>query len=109
MSMILCLLDVCFRKLDGFGLISRFREFSDMPIVMLTLPRVRIWIKIAVQNMVQMIICKPFNILEVKSRIKAIMRRTAKRKKEERSRQSVLIEENMKIDCEGHDDFHRRT
>ena len=45
-------------------------------------------------------ITKPFNILEVKARIKAIMRRTAKRK-EEPAGSPVLVKGNMKIDCEG--------
>ena len=45
-------------------------------------------------------ITKPFNILEVKARIKAIMRRTAKRK-EEPAQSPMLVKGNMKIDCEG--------
>ena len=41
-------------------------------------------------------ITKPFNILEVKARIKAIMRRTAKRK-EEPAGSPVLVKGNMKL------------
>ena len=43
-------------------------------------------------------ITKPFNILEVKARIKAIMRRTSKRK--EPAGGPVLIKGSLKIDCE---------
>ena len=43
-------------------------------------------------------ITKPFNILEVKARIKAIMRRTARR--EETPQSTILVKGNMKIDCE---------
>lgn len=44
-------------------------------------------------------ITKPFNILEVKARIKAIMRRTA-RKEESAQTAKILVKGNMRIDCE---------
>ena len=44
-------------------------------------------------------ITKPFNILEVKARIKAIMRRTG-RKEEKTVESNVLVKHDMKIDCE---------
>ena len=43
-------------------------------------------------------ITKPFNILEVKARIKAIMRRTSRTEKTERER--IIEVQDMKIDCE---------
>ncbi len=43
-------------------------------------------------------ITKPFNILEVKARIKAIMRRTAKERR--RRAKKVIVKGEMKIDCE---------
>ena len=45
-------------------------------------------------------ITKPFNILEVKARIKAIMRRTQKEKKQE-ERSNTLEAGDMRLDCEG--------
>ena len=45
-------------------------------------------------------ITKPFNILEVKARIKAIMRRT-ERQTEERPEGRQIVKGDMKIDCEG--------
>ena len=45
-------------------------------------------------------ITKPFNILEVKARIKAIMRRTT-RKSEEKSSARVIENRDMKLDCDG--------
>lgn len=44
-------------------------------------------------------ITKPFNILEVKARIKAIMRRTA-RKEENSQTARILVKGTMRIDCE---------
>ena len=44
-------------------------------------------------------ITKPFNILEVKARIKAIMRRTG-RKEEKTVESNVLVKHDMKVDCE---------
>ena len=44
-------------------------------------------------------ITKPFNILEVKARIKAIMRRVGK-KNGESSNDKVIVKRDMKIDCE---------
>ena len=80
----LVLLDVMLPKLDGFQVCQQIREFSDMPIVMLTAKS---------EDMDKI-------LLEVKARIKAIMRRTAKRK-EEPAGSPVLVKGNMKIDCEG--------
>ena len=57
----LVLLDVMLPKLDGFQVCQQIREFSDMPIVMLT-ARVRIWIRSLVWNMVRMIISQSRSI-----------------------------------------------
>ena len=45
-------------------------------------------------------ITKPFNILEVKARIKAIMRRASKEEKKE-SAEKVLVSGDLKLDLEG--------
>ena len=45
-------------------------------------------------------ITKPFNILEVKARLKAIMRRTA-RKAPEETRSKVGEAGDLRLDCEG--------
>ena len=44
-------------------------------------------------------ITKPFNILEVKARIKAIIRRTGK-KKDQKEDGKLVVKGDMKIDCE---------
>ena len=76
------LLDVMLPKLDGFQVCQQVREFSDVPIVMLTAKGEDMDKILGLEYGADDYITKPFNILEVKARIKAIMRRTAKRKEE---------------------------
>ena len=85
----LVLLDVMLPKLDGFQVCQQIREFSDMPIVMLTAKSEDMDKILGLEYGADDYITKPFNILEVKARIKAIMRRTSK-KKEPADRKSVV-------------------
>ena len=96
----LILLDIMLPKLDGFQVCQQIREFSDMPVVMLTAKSEDMDKILGLEYGADDYITKPFNILEVKARIKAIMRRTAKRK-EEPAQSPMLVKGNMKIDCEG--------
>ena len=75
------------------------REFSDMPIVMLTAKSEDMDKILGLEYGADDYITKPFNILEVKARIKAIMRRTA-RKEESAQTAKILVKGNMRIDCE---------
>ena len=70
------LLDVMLPKMDGFEVCQRIREFSNMPIVMLTAKGDDMDKILGLEYGADDYINKPFNILEVKARIKAIMRRT---------------------------------
>ena len=70
------LLDVMLPKLDGFQVCQQVREFSDVPIVMLTAKGEDMDKILGLEYGADDYITKPFNILEVKARIKAIMRRT---------------------------------
>ena len=63
-------------KMDGFEVCQRIREFSNMPIVMLTAKGDDMDKILGLEYGADDYITKPFNILEVKARIKAIMRRT---------------------------------
>ncbi|MCI8835791.1 MAG: response regulator transcription factor [Ruminococcus sp.] len=95
----LVLLDVMLPKLDGFEVCQQIREFSDMPVVMLTAKSEDMDKILGLEYGADDYITKPFNILEVKARIKAIMRRTAR--KEEIPQSTILVKGTMKIDCEG--------
>lgn len=73
------LLDVMLPSLSGFEVCSRIREFSDVPIVMLTAKSEDIDKIMGLEYGADDYITKPFNILEVKARIRAILRRSGKR------------------------------
>ncbi len=72
----LVILDVMLPDLDGFGLCQRLREFSSLPIIMLTA-------KVEDQDKVKGLksgaddyLTKPFNMDELLARIEAVLRRT---------------------------------
>ena len=93
------LLDVMLPKLDGFQVCQQVREFSDVPIVMLTAKGEDMDKILGLEYGADDYITKPFNILEVKARIKAIMRRTA-RKEANSQTARILVKGTMRIDCE---------
>ena len=76
------LLDVMLPKKDGFEVCQQVREFSGVPIVMLTAKGEDMDKILGLEYGADDYITKPFNILEVKARIKAIMRRTTPKQKE---------------------------
>ena len=91
------LLDVMLPKLDGFQVCQQVREFSDVPIVMLTAKGEDMDKILGLEYGADDYITKPFNILEVKARIKAIMRRT-ERQTEERPEGRQIVKGDMYID-----------
>ena len=92
------LLDVMLPKLTGFEVCQQVREFSPVPIVMLTAKGEDMDKILGLEYGADDYITKPFNILEVKARIKAIIRRTAPKQKEERR---IIESGDLKLDCEG--------
>ena len=70
------LLDVMLPGLTGFEVCQQIREFSDVPIIMLTAKGDDMDKILGLEYGADDYITKPFNILEVKARIKAIIRRT---------------------------------
>ena len=93
------LLDVMLPKYDGFEVCRQIREYSDVPIIMLTAKGEDMDKILGLEYGADDYITKPFNILEVKARIKAILRRTG-RKKTEREDDKIIVKGEMKIDCE---------
>lgn len=92
------LLDVMLPKLTGFEVCQQVREFSSVPIVMLTAKGEDMDKILGLEYGADDYITKPFNILEVKARIKAIIRRTSPKPKEAAK---VIENGDMKLDCEG--------
>lgn len=94
------LLDVMLPKMDGFEVCRSIREFSDMPIVMLTAKGDDIDKILGLEYGCDDYITKPFNILEVKARIKAIMRRTTSSRVKEEDPSEVIESGDLKLDCD---------
>ena len=93
------LLDIMLPVMDGMQVCQQVREFSNVPIIMLTAKGDDMDKILGLEYGADDYITKPFNILEVKARIKAIWRRDSKREaKKERS--SVIISGDLKIDCD---------
>lgn len=69
------LLDVMLPEMDGYMVCQQVREFSDVPIIMLTAKSEDMDKILGLDYGADDYMTKPFNILEVKARIKAIKRR----------------------------------
>lgn len=93
------LLDVMLPKFDGYEVCQAVREFSEVPIIMLTAKGSDMDKILGLEYGADDYITKPFNILEVKARIKAILRRNSKRsKKPEAADQRVIASGGLKLD-----------
>lgn len=69
------LLDVMLPELDGISVCQRIREHSNVPIIMLTAKGEDMDKILGLEYGADDYMTKPFNILEVKARIKTILRR----------------------------------
>jgi len=72
----LILLDIMMPKLSGTDVCMRIREFSTVPIIMLTAKSEDVDKIIGFECGADDYITKPFNILELKARIRALIRRS---------------------------------
>lgn len=95
------LLDVMLPEHDGFEVCQTIREFSEMPIIMLTAKGSDMDKILGLEYGADDYITKPFNILELKARIKAIMRRNSKKSKQDSQPASKLIQSGeLKMDTD---------
>lgn len=94
----LIVLDVMLPKIDGLSVCRQIREFSNVPIIMLTAKGEDMDKILGLEYGADDYMTKPFNILELKARMKAILRRM----KVEYSGDSdaVIKSGELKIDCE---------
>ena len=86
--------------MNGFEVCQQIREFSSVPIVMLTAKGDDMDKILGLEYGADDYITKPFNILEVKARIKAIMRRTGNAKSKEEENPKIVESGDLKLDCE---------
>ena len=80
----LILLDLMLPKMDGMQVCQQIREFSNVPIIMLTAKGDDMDKILGLEYGADDYVTKPFNILELKARIKAIMRRSSQEKVSEK-------------------------
>ena len=92
------LLDVMLPKMDGFQVCQHIREFSSMPIIMLTAKGEDMDKILGLEYGADDYITKPFNILEIKARMKAIMRRATP--KGSRESEKILMVSDLRLDTD---------
>ena len=92
------LLDIMLPKLDGLQVCQQIREFSNVPIIMLTAKGEDMDKIMGLEYGADDYITKPFNILEVKARMKAIMRRSIP--KVNTLERRILEKGGMRLDLE---------
>ncbi len=98
----LVLLDIMLPKLTGLEVCQQIREFSDVPVIMLTAKGEDMDKILGLEYGADDYITKPFNILEVKARIKAIIRRTGSKTKGVSEKKAQVLEAgDLRLDCEG--------
>ena len=96
------LLDVMLPVYDGFEVLKRIREFSAVPVIMLTAKGDDMDKILGLDCGADDYITKPFNILEVKARIKAIMRRSSKDKMSIFNEEGIIV-----VKCQNNDRARR--
>lgn len=94
------LLDLMLPIYNGYEVCQHIREFSGMPIVMLTAKGEDMDKILGFENGADDYITKPFNILEVKARIKAIIRRNKRKAAMVPQEPKVIESGKMKLDIE---------
>ena len=94
------LLDLMLPVFDGYQVCQQVREFSDVPIIMLTAKGEDMDKILGLEYGADDYITKPFNILEVKARIKAIIRRNRRKTPTAQEEPKVIVSGSMKLDID---------
>ncbi len=93
------LLDLMLPRMPGLEVCQQIREFSSVPIIMLTAKGEDMDKIMGLEYGADDYITKPFNILEVKARIKAILRRAAKEAPVREVSRKIEIN-GLRMDCD---------
>ena len=93
------LLDVMLPKHSGLEVLQQIREFSSVPVIMLTAKGEDMDKILGLDYGADDYITKPFNILEVKARIKAIIRRVSgSRRDRDEEEERILENGDLRMD-----------
>lgn len=95
----LIILDVMMPEMDGLTACTKIREFSQVPIIMLTAKTEDIDKLMGFDHGADDYLTKPFNILELKARIRALLRRAGNQHREEQQR-NLLVGGSIKLDLD---------
>ena len=95
----LIILDLMMPQVDGLTACMRIREFSNVPIIMLTARSEDTDKIIGLESGADDYITKPFNILELKARIRALLRR-ANAAPQQKAQNTLLSAGGVTLDLE---------
>lgn len=95
----LVLLDIMMPEMDGITALRAIREKSNVPVILITAKSEDADKVLGLDVGADDYITKPFNILEVKARMKAILRRNAVTEKKA-AKNNIINAGDMKIDCD---------
>lgn len=99
----LIILDLMMPQLDGLGACQQIRMFSNVPIIMLTAKGEDADKLLGFESGADDYITKPFNILELKARVRALLRRSAVTSAQQRAEQkemALLTKGHISLDTE---------
>ena len=102
----LIVLDLMMPRLDGLEACGKIREFSDVPIIMLTAKADDMDKLLGFEHGADDYLTKPFNILELKARIKELLRRSKSGRRQEEKPDSRLVCEHITLDRDARDAFN---
>ena len=94
----LIVLDIMMPHMDGLTACAKIREISNVPIILLTAKADDMDKLIGFDNGADDYLTKPFNILELKARIRALLRRSASAQE---NKQNTLTVGSITLDLDG--------
>lgn len=95
-SIDLIILDLMLPKIDGLTVCQKIREFSNVPIIMLTAKTEDMDKILGLEYGADDYLTKPFNILELKARVKAVLRRVTPA--DSKAKSSATVSGNISLD-----------
>ena len=103
----LVVLDVMMPNMDGMTACGKIREFSDVPIILLTAKTDDMDKLMGFEHGADDYLTKPFNILELKARIRALLRRANRTEKQASS--NLLTIGSITLDLDGRNAYRSGT
>ena len=100
----LVILDLMMPRMDGLEACRKIREFSNVPVIMLTAKADDMDKLLGFEHGADDYLTKPFNILELKARVRALLRRSGGSKKEEKN--TVLTAGHITLDVDARNAFN---